>query len=191
MKCHIWYFVHDISSVQRKKGVNGRFSHFHFFYTFKYLDLILIIWQNSKNIGKTDFLKNAFEEMMKSYSDRKFPRKKVLSPYGTLWHWKIESALKEKSLGKRPHHLMGLFYIERLSLQWQKYPLEKGPITLWGLFALEDWVCTYRKLLRKKALWIDRAFSHCKIKCMEVENPHRRRPYRQMGLFSTARLSVW
>ena len=176
---------------QKEKGRKWPIFTFSFFYTFRYLDLIRIIWQNSKNISKTDFLKNAFEEMMKSYSDRKFPRKKAISPCGTLWHWKIKSALKEKSLEKRPYHLMGLFYIEGLSLQWQKYPLEKGPITLWGLFALEDWVCTDRKLLRKKALWIDRAFSYCKIKCMEVENPHRRRPYRQMGLFSTARLSVW
>ena len=155
---HTQSYNMSISPVQRKKGVNGQFSHFHFFYTFRYLHLIRIIWQNSKNIGKTDFLKNAFEEIMKSYSVRKFPRKKALSPYGTLWHWKIESALKEKSLGKRLHHLMGLFYIERLSLQWRKYPLEKSPITLWGLFALEDWVCTDRKLLRKKALWIDRPF---------------------------------
>ena len=73
----------------KEKGRKWPIFTFSFFNTFGYLDLIYVTWQNSKNIDETDFLKNAFEEILKSCSDRKSPRKKALSLYGAFWIGKL------------------------------------------------------------------------------------------------------
>ena len=130
-------------------------ANFHIFIFFTLLDTL--IWyassdKNSKNIGKTDFLKNAFEEMMKSYSDR-------------------------NSLGKRPYHLVGPFGIGRLSQHWKKNPLAKGHITLWGFFTLKGWVRNDKNTLWKKALSFYGAFLHWKIESVLIENSYGKRPY--------------